>query len=161
MAIANETMLYSTHAFKAVAEERGLGPLWGRFVHKRTTTWSAMGLALGLSPHESSDALSQKWTDQVLLPLCRLNVGDEENEHCIKVRRLHLDAWTLVHSEARHQSSEVAPGARAPAPLGPADKRARRKEFTDMNKNISVEGEKEPAECLFDDLHEMLAENYV
>ncbi len=103
MATTSETMLNSTHAFKAVVVERGVEPLWDCFEAKKITTWSAMGLVLGFSPHESSDSLSQKWVEQVLLPLCRLKAGDSENERCITVRRLHLDAWTLVHSEAKSQ----------------------------------------------------------
>ena len=116
MATTSETMLNSTHAFKAVVVERGLEPIWDWFEAKKITTWSAMGLVLFFSPHESSDSLSQKWVEQVLLPLCRLKAGDSENEPCITVRRLHLDAWTLVHSEARRQWSEVSATARPPAP---------------------------------------------
>ncbi len=93
---------------EAVVVERGLEHLWDCFERKKITTWNGMGLVLGFSPHESSDSRSQKWMEQVLLPLCRLKAGDRENEHCITVRRLHLDAWTLVHSEARRQGSEVS-----------------------------------------------------
>ncbi len=67
-----------------------------------------------------------------------------------------LDAWTLVHSEARRLGSETVPGNRVPAPLGPPDRRARRKELEDSHRPLK--GEQVPAVCLFDDVHEMCEE---
>ena len=67
-----------------------------------------------------------------------------------------LDAWTLVHSEARRLGSETVPGNRVPAPLGPPDRRARRKEFEDSHRPLK--GEQVPAVCLFDDVREMWEE---
>ncbi len=158
MATSSESLLTSEHAFKATVEERGLGPFWDCFTGKKISTWSAMGLAMGYSPHESSEATAQRWADQVMKPLCRLQAKDDEDGNCITVRRLQLDAWTLVHSEARRLGSETVPGNRVPAPLGPPDRRARRKEFEEKSLKRSLKGEEVPAVCLFDDPHEMWEE---
>ncbi len=123
MASTSETVLNSPHAFKAVVVERGLEHLWDCFERKKITTWSAMGLVLGFSPHESSDSLSQKWVEQVLLPLCLLTAGDNKNEHCITVRRLHLDrrvdaehaADHHAHDEGRRPTMQPAPWETAPS----------------------------------------------
>ena len=74
-------------------------------------------------PHESSDSRSQKWVEQVLLPLCLLTAGDNENEHCITVRRLHLDrrvdaehaADHHAHDEGRRPTMQPAPWETAPS----------------------------------------------
>ncbi len=52
--------------------------------------------------------------------------------------------------------SETVPGNRDPAPLGPPDRRARRKGFEDSHRPLK--GEQVPAVCLFDDVHEMWEE---
>ncbi len=156
MAATCETLLSSKHAFKAAVTERGLAAMWTNFEDvKQITLWSALGLALGYSPHDSSEALTDRWVAQIPKPLCGLVAGDDEDANCIAARRMHLEAWTMVHSEARRLASEQSPEARAPATLGPPDKRARRSEFIAKNANIKITGEYAPAECLFDDLHAM------
>ncbi len=50
MATTSETMLNSTHAFKAVVVKQGLEHVWDCFETMRITTWSAMGLVLGFFP---------------------------------------------------------------------------------------------------------------
>ena len=79
-----------------------------------------MGLVLGFSPHESPDSLSQKWVEQVLLPLCRPKPGERERtlHHGETPSPGRMDPCSLRGDTPEERGYQQQRGRQPPGPSG-------------------------------------------